>query len=182
MPSRVTQFTNDTPFGFINAELDRILAFFDDYVAGPSSAVDNSVPTFDGTTGKLVQDKAALFVDDSGNVTGDNNAISGTIASGVIALPTHTLPATWVLSADTESEDATDDLSNVTGAVSGDALFVRQESGSRDVTIKHLATGAGQFANDTGSDIVFLTRRGLAHYIYLGGGNVEWVGMSSRVS
>ena len=29
---------------------------------GPSSAVDNSVPTYDGTTGKLVQDNANLFL------------------------------------------------------------------------------------------------------------------------
>jgi len=37
-------------------------------LVGPSSAADNSVPTYDGTTGKLVQDQGSMFIDDDGNV------------------------------------------------------------------------------------------------------------------
>ena len=152
-----------------------------DVVTGPSSAADNSVPTFDGTTGKLLQDKAALFVDDSGNVAGANNVISVTIASGVIALPAHTLPGTWALYGDTESAASTDDLDNVTGGVDGDVLFLRQANSARDITVKHRSTGAGEFDNNTGADIVFADFRGLAHYVYHGF-NAEWIGLSSRVA
>lgn len=38
-------------------------------VVGPSSATDNAVARFDGTTGKLIQN-SVVIVDDSGNVTG----------------------------------------------------------------------------------------------------------------
>ena len=37
-------------------------------LVGPSSAANNSVPTYDGTTGKLVQDQGSMFIDDDGNV------------------------------------------------------------------------------------------------------------------
>ena len=44
-------------------------------VTGPSSAVDNCVARFDGTTGKLIQ-SSGVSIDDSGNITANN--LSGT--------------------------------------------------------------------------------------------------------
>lgn len=38
-------------------------------VVGPVSSVDNRIPRFNGTTGKLIQG-SALTLDDSGNLTG----------------------------------------------------------------------------------------------------------------
>lgn len=43
-------------------------------VVGPASAVDNSVPSFDGVTGKLLQDPNALFITDTNRV-GINTAL-----------------------------------------------------------------------------------------------------------
>lgn len=37
-------------------------------VIGPGSSVDNSVPTFDGLTGKIIQDQNALFITDADRV------------------------------------------------------------------------------------------------------------------
>ncbi|MBI1272907.1 MAG: hypothetical protein GC131_02335 [Alphaproteobacteria bacterium] len=45
-------------------------------VTGPSSATDNAVVRFDGTTGKLLQN-SGVTIDDSGNITGTSFAGSG---------------------------------------------------------------------------------------------------------
>ncbi len=49
------------------------------YVVGPASAVTNSVPTYDGTTGKLIQDRGNVFIDSSGRLL-VGNATSQTVA------------------------------------------------------------------------------------------------------
>ncbi len=123
----------------------------------------------------------AAFVDGSGNV-GAVNAISGTIASGAIALPAHTLPATWVLTGDTQSAASTDDLDNVTGAASGDILYFRQAGPARDITVKHASGGAGEFHNDTGADVVLADLRGLLHAVYISTNGGEWIVLNSRTS
>ncbi len=51
-------------------------------VDGPSSATDNAVVRYDGTTGKLVQN-SGVTIDDSNNVTGITNlAYTGTLTGG----------------------------------------------------------------------------------------------------
>ncbi len=57
-------------------------------LVGPSSAADNSVPTYDGTTGKLVQDQGSMFIDDDGNV-----GIGTTDPSARLHLPAGTATA-----------------------------------------------------------------------------------------
>ncbi len=59
------------------------------HLTGPASVVDNKVPRYDGTTGKILQD-SLVVVDDLGNVTGVKNlTISGDIVleSGEITAP-----------------------------------------------------------------------------------------------
>ncbi len=57
-------------------------------VVGPSSAIDNAITRFDGTTGKLIQNSLAT-VDDSGNVTansflgGDTSNSGGALFNGL---------------------------------------------------------------------------------------------------
>lgn len=48
-------------------------------VVGPSSATDNAIVRYDGTTGKLVQDSVVTIADTSGNIAG-----AGTISSAEI--------------------------------------------------------------------------------------------------
>lgn len=48
------------------------------FVTGPSSAINNSVARFDGTTGSLIKDGVQFLVDDSGNASiAGNTLISG---------------------------------------------------------------------------------------------------------
>jgi len=42
------------------------------YMTGPESAVDLSIPVFDGTTGKLLKDATGVTIDANGNVTLNN--------------------------------------------------------------------------------------------------------------
>lgn len=49
-------------------------------VSGPSSATDNGIPRFNGTTGKIIQG-STLVLDDNGNITGVR-AITFTNAAG----------------------------------------------------------------------------------------------------
>lgn len=54
-------------------------------VVGPSSATDNAIARFDGTTGKLIQN-SAVTLDDAGNIIGaDSVQFSGTIPTGTIS-------------------------------------------------------------------------------------------------
>lgn len=43
-------------------------------IAGPAVSIDNSVPKFDGITGKILQDGTGVYIDDSGNL-GINEAV-----------------------------------------------------------------------------------------------------------
>jgi hypothetical protein len=103
----------------------------------------SDVPRVD-SGGKLATGRLS---DDGTNVRGYVNNVSATIGSGVVTLPSHTKPAIWNLTVDTEGAAATDDLDRVDGIVIGDRLTIRQLDNARDVTIKHLAGGTGQFRN-----------------------------------
>lgn len=46
-------------------------------VVGPASAVSNHIALFDGVTGKLLKDSAAVSIDASSNITGVNNLTVG---------------------------------------------------------------------------------------------------------
>jgi hypothetical protein len=76
-------------------------------VDGPSSATDNAVARFDGTTGKLVQN-SLVTIDDSGNV------------SGVVQINTTTVDATNVEVTNIKAKDGTAALqiADSTGVVS----------------------------------------------------------------
>ena len=52
-------------------------------VVGPSSATDNAVVRFDGTTGKLIQDSVVTIADTSGNMAGVGTLNTRTIANWV---------------------------------------------------------------------------------------------------
>jgi hypothetical protein len=76
-------------------------------VDGPSSATDNAVARFDGTTGKLIQN-SAVTIDDSGNV------------SGVVQLNATTVDATNVEVTNIKAKDGTAavQIADSTGVVS----------------------------------------------------------------
>jgi hypothetical protein len=76
-------------------------------VDGPSSATDNAVARFDGTTGKLIQN-SPVTIDDSGNV------------SGVVQINTTTVDATNVEVTNIKAKDGTAALqiADSTGVVS----------------------------------------------------------------
>jgi hypothetical protein len=60
-------------------------------VVGPASSSDNSIARYNGTTGKLIQGSSA-FIDDSGNITGNN--LSGINTGDVTVSDTSTIDLT----------------------------------------------------------------------------------------
>lgn len=57
------------------------------YVQGPSSATDNAIARYDGTTGKLIQDTSGITIDDNSNISLpaiSNSSSNGTIYKGTI--------------------------------------------------------------------------------------------------
>lgn len=116
-------------------------------VNGPATAVSGNVATFNGATGKIIQDGGIAIPSPTGKAfypTRVNSAGDGieyqniamtelTIASGSI---TPTGPAHFV---DTESDAASDDLDTLaTGSVpDGHRVILFAANTSRDVVIKH---------------------------------------------
>ncbi len=66
----------------VQAAIDEVDAAVDGKVTGPASATDNTLPRYDGTTGKLIQG-SAIAVDDSNNLSGFGVLVHG--ASGLQA-------------------------------------------------------------------------------------------------
>ena len=57
----------NTEFGYLDGVTSAIQTQLNGQVVGPTSATDNAIARFDGTTGKLVQN-SGVVIDDSGNV------------------------------------------------------------------------------------------------------------------
>ena len=84
-------------------------------VVGPSSATDNAVARFDGTTGKLVQNSAVTIADTTGDITGGK--FNGVAISGS-STPTLAVTGTSSISGShsgTSSGTNTGDQTSVTG-------------------------------------------------------------------
>jgi hypothetical protein len=112
---------------------------FTDLVKGPASAVDNTVPRFDSTTGKLIQ-TSSVVIDDSNNVTGVADlTTSGAVVIGSIA----------ALSANRVIDAATSPGTGTTASVRGVGLAT--SSGSFSTTSSSLVTITNQVVNLTSS-------------------------------
>lgn len=142
-------------------------------VVGPSSATDNAIARYDGTTGKLIQDSGAS-IDDSGNITATN--LSGTNTgdqdlSGYV--PTtrtvngHTLSANVTVTASDIGLGNVDNTSDATKNAAAVAL-----------TNKDLTSGTNTFPtfnqNTTGSAAKWTTARNLAGNSVDGSANVAF--------
>lgn len=79
----------------------------------------------------------------------NSNPEALTIASGSVT------PTRGFVIIDTESAAATDDLANISASTLGSKmLFVKATSGSRVITLKHLAGGSGQLYLSAAADLV----------------------------
>lgn len=117
-------------------------------VVGPSSATDNAIARFDGTTGKLVQN-SVVTISDLGAIAG---AISVSIAQGTITDPANafTVSSTWNDAADTFVGTSIDITDTASAAAS---LIARwRVGGSEIVSFRKdgLITTAGDLAVNGG--------------------------------
>ncbi len=120
-------------------------------VDGPSSATDNAVPRFDGTTGKLIQN-SAVTIDDSNNV------------SGVVQLNATTVDATNVEVTNIKAKDGTAavQIADSTGVVSITAAPVLTAltasqavfTNASKVLVSNAITGTGNVVMSTSPTLV----------------------------
>lgn len=116
-------------------------------VVGPASAVDNGVPRFDGTTGKLIQGGSVLIIDDAGNLAVKNGGgyFDSSLNSGMY-FPTGAITSFYAGAFDNifalrkvgagDFRVALDDGSRIAWVASGDP-----ESGTVDTTMERDAAG-----------------------------------------
>ena len=132
-------------------------------VVGPSSATDNAVARFDGTTGKLVQNSAVTIADATGDITGGK--FNGVAISGS-STPTLAVTGTASISGShsgTSSGTNTGDQTSVTGnAGTATALQTARTingvsfDGTANITVAAAAgtlTGTTLAAGVTGSSL-----------------------------
>lgn len=93
-----------------------------------------------------------------------------TIAAGVVTA-THSRHAI-----DTEADAATDDLDTINGGVDGMVLFLRPESGSRDVVVKH---ATGNIGMKNGSDFT-LNESGDRLMLMYNSSSSSWIQLAER--
>jgi hypothetical protein len=101
-------------------------------VVGPASATDNALVRFDGTTGKLIQNSAAIL-DDSGNMTSVNTLTT----TGFVAAGTNVVGGTGVIA-------TTGNVVATVGNVTATGTTSSTVSGSIVTAQVLLLCGAGQ--------------------------------------
>jgi hypothetical protein len=67
---------SNTEFQYLDGVTSSIQTQFSNKVTGPASSVDNTLPRFDGTGGKLIQ-SSGVTVDDSNNISGFEALVHG---------------------------------------------------------------------------------------------------------
>jgi hypothetical protein len=72
---------NDGTGDTLRATGQKVNANFDKAVEGPASAVDNRVASFDGVTGKLIQDSGLTFMNIMGAVAHGNDINAARVAT-----------------------------------------------------------------------------------------------------
>jgi len=114
-------------------------------MALPAAGFHDTTRDVSATTGALNDTLAAQR-----QLLGAVLEVETTIASGAIA------PVSALITVDTESDGAADDLDNITvGSFDGGfLLLLRMENAARIVTLKHESGGAGQISMAGGADLV----------------------------
>jgi hypothetical protein len=114
-------------------------------VTGPSSATDNAIVRFDGTTGELIQDSAVTIADTTGNMTFSSN--NPTIYSDVItytANTTDTGPALNIVPTGT-AKQAYLIVHNNSDTANSSQLYVNSNPSGTEFRIQSTAVGTGSF-------------------------------------
>jgi len=70
---------SNTEFQYLNSVTSNVQTQINEKITGPSSSVDNTVPRYDGTTGKILQ-VSGVIIDDNDSLQ-IGNATTGTIAA-----------------------------------------------------------------------------------------------------
>ena len=88
-------------------------------VEGPSSATDNAIVRFDGTTGKLIQNSVVTIADTTGVIAGTQGVTISGVTSGTTALVATAVAGTTILTLPAATDtlvgkDTTDTLTNKT--------------------------------------------------------------------
>lgn len=142
-------------------------------VVGPASSVDNAIPRYDGTTGKLLQGTTnGPKIDDSGNVTmtalktidGRDPSVDGTALDGHIADPMphagHALASDLDLLT-TRVGEAEDDIevvaTDLASHIADPAPHPNEVPTSRTITVGGLLQAAGGGATDLSADFLLTT-------------------------
>jgi hypothetical protein len=126
---------------------------FDGYVEGPSSATDNAIARFNGTSGELIQN-SGVIIDDSNNLSGIGNI---TLSGTVDGIDISTIPSTYALQATTISAGAglsgggslssNRTISLQSGLLDG---YVRGPSSATDNAIVRFDLTTGKLIQDSG--------------------------------
>jgi hypothetical protein len=85
-------------------------------VVGPSSATDNAISRFDGTTGKLIQNSAATIADTTGDITAGKY---NTVAISGSSTPTLAITGTTAVSGTNTGDQTITLTGDVTGSGTG---------------------------------------------------------------
>lgn len=105
-------------------------------------------------------------------ILGGATSTTADISSGAFVLANDVA----VVVVDTESDAASDDLTNVTQTTARDGrcMAIMSTSDNRVVVIKNGSGGAGQFSTQDGNDISLVSTRQVAHFRY-NAGTTTWV-------
>jgi hypothetical protein len=95
-------------------------------VVGPASATDNEVPTFDGTTGKLIQAGSGVTIDGSGNITSPKFGLSSDANGGVFTVKNTAGSSVLLVAADASG----DGYLNVKNSAGTSTISLDADSGS----------------------------------------------------
>lgn len=142
--------TANMPFVFnpFTENLDRVGSAGSGDVVGPASATNNAVPSYDGTTGKLIKNNPLVQIDGSGNLTAANLSGSNTgdqtitLTGDVTGSGTGTFAATIANDAVTYAK-----MQNVSAT---DRVLGRETSGAGNVE-EIVMTAAGRALMDDAS-------------------------------
>ena len=164
-------------------------------VVGPASAVDNTIPRYNGTTGKLIQGSGVVIADTTNDISGIGNATLGAVADTSARILDFKNAAgqrsytryysgsdtRWTLQKDTDDNFK---LTRYTGGAGGTfqdyPIIVNNASGvitlANDLDVTEGGTGLGTFTDagvliGNGTGDIQVTSAGTAGYILTSNGS-----------